>query len=36
MTLKVIELEGLDWVHLAQDKNKLQVVVDTVMKLRFQ
>ena len=30
ITLKVIELEGLDWIHSAQD-NKLQAVVNTVL-----
>jgi hypothetical protein len=34
--IKVIELEGLDWVHLAQDKNKFQALVDTLMDFRFQ
>ena len=26
--------EAVDWVHLPQDRNKWQAVVNTVMKLR--
>jgi len=26
--------EGMDWIHLAQDRDKWRAVVDTVMDLR--
>jgi hypothetical protein len=26
--------EGVDWMHLAQDRDQLRVLVNTVMKLR--
>jgi len=34
MDLRNIGCEGLDWMHLAQDRDQWQAVVDTVMKLR--
>jgi hypothetical protein len=34
MDLKEIGWEGMDWVQLAQNKNKWQVVVNMVMNLR--
>jgi hypothetical protein len=33
--LKEMELKGVDWIHLAQDRDQWQVVVNTVMSLRF-
>jgi hypothetical protein len=27
--------EGVDWIHLAQDKDQWRAVVNTVMNLRF-
>jgi hypothetical protein len=32
--LKGIKMEGVDWIQLAQDKDKLQVLVDTPIKLQ--
>jgi hypothetical protein len=29
------EWEGVNWIHLAQDRDKWQAVVNTVMNLRF-
>jgi hypothetical protein len=29
-----IRMEGLNWIHLAQDRYQLQAVVNTVMNLR--
>jgi hypothetical protein len=34
MDIKEIWLEGVDWIHLAQDTDRLRAVVDTVMNLR--
>jgi hypothetical protein len=34
MDLRNIGCEGLDWMHLAQDRDQWQAVVDTVMNLR--
>jgi hypothetical protein len=34
MYLREIGWEGLDWIHLAQDRDKWQVLVNAVMKLR--
>jgi hypothetical protein len=34
MELGVISWEGVDWVHLAQDRDHLRAVVNTVMNLR--
>jgi len=33
MNLKETGWEDMDWIHLAQDRNKLQAVVNTVMNL---
>jgi len=33
MYLEDIELEGADWINLAQDRDKWQAVVNAVMKL---
>jgi hypothetical protein len=29
-----ISLEGVDWIHLAQDRDRWRELVNTVMKLR--
>jgi hypothetical protein len=34
MGLRDIGWEVVDWIHLAQDRNKRQAVVNTVMDLR--
>jgi hypothetical protein len=34
MDLREIGWEGVDWMHLAQDKDQWRVVVNTVMNLR--
>jgi hypothetical protein len=34
MDIREIGLEGVDWIYLAQDENRWQAVVKTVMKLR--
>jgi hypothetical protein len=34
MDLKEIWWEGVNWIHLAQDRAQWLVLVDTVMKLR--
>jgi hypothetical protein len=34
MDLKGIGCRGLDWLHLAQHKDKRRSFVDTVMKLK--
>jgi hypothetical protein len=34
MDLREIVLEIVDWMHLAQDRDQWQVVVNTVMSLR--
>jgi len=33
MDFREIELEVMDWVHLAQDRDKLRAAVNTVMNL---
>jgi hypothetical protein len=33
MDLKNIGCEGVDWIHVAQDKHQWQAPVNTVMKL---
>jgi hypothetical protein len=33
MDLREIASEGVDWMHLAQDRNQRRAVLDTVMKL---
>jgi hypothetical protein len=30
MDFKVLEWEGIDWIHLAQDRDQWQVLVTTV------
>jgi hypothetical protein len=32
--IKEIELEGVDWVHLAQDSDRWRALVNTAMNLR--
>jgi hypothetical protein len=32
--LKEIICEGLDWIHVAQDRNQCRVLVNTAMNLR--
>jgi hypothetical protein len=34
MDLREIVWEGVDWIHLAQDRDSWRGLVDTVMKLR--
>jgi hypothetical protein len=34
MDIREIRWEGVDWIHLAQDRNQWRAVVDTVMYLR--
>jgi hypothetical protein len=34
MDLKEIGLGGVDWIDLAQDRDKCRAVVNTIMKLR--
>jgi hypothetical protein len=34
MDLKEIDLEGLDWIHLTQDRDKWQALVDMVKHLQ--
>jgi hypothetical protein len=34
MDLQEIGLEGEDWIHLDQDKNRWRAVVNTVINLR--
>jgi hypothetical protein len=34
MNFKEMGLEGVEWVHLAQDRNQWQALVNTVMNLR--
>jgi hypothetical protein len=33
MDLREIGLEGVDWIHLAQDRDQWQALVNTVMNL---
>jgi hypothetical protein len=35
MNLREIWWEGVDWMHVAQDRDQWGAVVNTVMKLRF-
>jgi hypothetical protein len=35
MGLREIGCEGVDWMHLAQDRDQWRAVVYTVMNLRF-
>jgi hypothetical protein len=34
MDLREVWLEGVDWIHLIQDRDKWLAVVNTVMNLR--
>jgi hypothetical protein len=34
MDLREIGLEGVDWMHLAQDRDQWWILVNTVMKFR--
>jgi hypothetical protein len=34
MDFREIGWEGVDWIHLAQDREQWRVLVNTVMKLR--
>jgi hypothetical protein len=34
MILEILDWEGLDWIHLAQDRDHLQALVNTVMNFR--
>jgi hypothetical protein len=34
LDLKETECEGVEWIHLAQDRVQWRAVVDTVMNLR--
>jgi hypothetical protein len=34
MEHKEVGQEGIDWIHLAQDRNKWRALVNTVMDLR--
>jgi hypothetical protein len=31
MDLKEMRWEGMDWIHMAQDRNKLQAVVNIII-----
>ena len=33
--LKEVRLEGMDWIYLAQDRDRWRAVVNAVMNLRF-
>jgi hypothetical protein len=35
MELKVIGWDGMDWIDLAEDCDKLQALVNTIMNLPF-
>jgi hypothetical protein len=35
MDLREIELNGMDWIDLAQDRDQWRALVNTVMNLRF-
>jgi hypothetical protein len=35
MDLSEMGLEGVDWIHMAQDTDQWRAVVNTVMNLRF-
>jgi hypothetical protein len=34
MDLKEAEYEGVDWIHLSEDRNKCQALLNAVMNLR--
>jgi hypothetical protein len=34
MDLREIGWEGVDWIHLAQDRDQWRVLVNTLMKIR--
>jgi hypothetical protein len=34
MDLREIEWDGLDWIHMAQDRDQWRVLVNTVLNLR--
>jgi len=34
MDLREVGWEGVDWIHMAQDRDLLRGLVNTVMKLR--
>jgi hypothetical protein len=34
MDLREIEWEGVNWIHLAQDKNQWRAIANAVMQLR--
>jgi hypothetical protein len=34
MNLKEIDCEGVDWIHVAQYRDRWRALVDTVMNLR--
>jgi hypothetical protein len=34
MVVREVVWEGVDWIHVAQDRNQWQAVVNTVMNLR--
>jgi hypothetical protein len=33
MSLREIGLEGVDWIHLAQDRDRCRALVNTIMNL---
>jgi hypothetical protein len=35
MYLRAISIEGVDWIHLVQDKDSWPALINTVMNLRF-
>jgi hypothetical protein len=32
---EAVEWDGVDWIHLAQDRDKWQAVVDTVVNIEI-
>jgi hypothetical protein len=34
MNVRKIVLEGIDWLHLAQDRDRLRAFVNAIMNLR--
>jgi hypothetical protein len=34
MDLREVGWEGVDWIHLSEDRDRWQALVNTVMKLR--